>query len=313
MNVASALLEGIKARGLDTLFQMEEAGYTRQIKPALLEAIGKEAKGSAEDKLRLLVCLYLASTDGAIAKDDLVEYERTLKEAGADMAAWEYVKKSVDRHRAVLLLTLECTGSAPSPACPPLRRRSRPQRPCRAPAAISCEASARSAIGCVSSPQSMKTASETAAQLTDRLKEGGLAGVGTGFDNLISGVKNFLPAKTAGGTVARLVEALMDPASASAAALQATDDYLSFDPRAGRAARPGAPGGRPGTGQQRIAYSEAVVFVVGGGGYVEYTELLELAAQPGSAGSGGRKITYGSTEIMAPSDFVAALASLGRS
>lgn len=68
-------------------------------------------------------------------------------------------------------------------------------------------------------------------------------------------------------------------------------------------------------GQQRVAYSDAVVFVVGGGGYVEYTELLELAAQPGSAGAagpGGRKITYGSTEIMSPSEFVNALASLGK-
>lgn len=93
MNVASALLEGIKERGLDTLFQLEEGGVTRQTKPALLEALGKEAKGTSEDKLRLLVALYLASNDGAMPKDDLVEYERTLKEAGADMAAWEYVKK----------------------------------------------------------------------------------------------------------------------------------------------------------------------------------------------------------------------------
>lgn len=168
-------------------------------------------------------------------------------------------------------------------------------------------------------------------QLTDRLREGGIGGVG--LDNLISGVKNFLPARK-DFPVTRIVEALMDPASASTQALQDTDDYLLFDPRSGgRSARPAA--ATQGRGRQQ--YSDAIVFTVGGGSLVEYGNLNEymMRSVPGAggssitvggvgvsvgAGSGGpvpgaqptRRITYGSTEILTPSEFVHALGSLAR-
>lgn len=174
-------------------------------------------------------------------------------------------------------------------------------------------------------------------QLTDRLRDGGIGGVG--LDNLISGVKNFLPARK-DFPVTRIVEALMDPASASTQALQDTDDYLLFDPRSGgRSARPAA--ATQGRGRQQ--YSDAIVFTVGGGSLVEYGNLNEymLRSVPGhssgsgitvgggggggigiggAAASGGsvpgaqptRRITYGSTEILTPSEFVHALGSLAR-
>lgn len=144
-----------------------------------------------------------------------------------------------------------------------------------------------------------------------------MAGVGTGFDNLISGVKNFLPAKTAGGVVTRLVEALMDPTIASATALHDTDEYLSFDPRLGRTRGAGAPTGP----KSRTTFNDAIVFVVGGGSYVEYTDLLEYASRASSApvgstgyaaGPGRKRITYGSTEILRPSEFLLTLGTLAR-
>jgi hypothetical protein len=151
-------------------------------------------------------------------------------------------------------------------------------------------------------------------QISDRLKENGLPLAG-GLDTLISGVKNFLPAQK-NLTLTRLVEALMEPSTATTQALQDTDDYLLFDPRSARPSSGIARAG--GGGKNRHVFGEAVVFVVGGGGYVEYTNLLEWAerASGGSGsggnagGGGGKKITYGSTEILSPSAFLHTMSSL---
>lgn len=137
----------------------------------------------------------------------------------------------------------------------------------------------------------------------------------------MSGIKNFLPAKK-DFPVTRIVEALMDPSSASTQALQDTDDYLLFDPRAGRTARPAA-GGR-----NRQTFHESIVFVVGGGSYVEHTNLSEYAGRgqaatgAGTVAGGGasstsstgpvRRITYGATEIVPPGDFLKSLSALAR-
>ena len=117
-------------------------------------------------------------------------------------------------------------------------------------------------------------------QLTDRLKDGGL-------ENLISGVKNFLPANKL-LPVTRLTEALMDPSAASNQSLQETDEYIFLDPRAPRNPNAGlgisgvgAPGaGGAGSGRaRRMAFSEGIVFVVGGAGYVEYGNLEEWTSE----------------------------------
>jgi len=115
-------------------------------------------------------------------------------------------------------------------------------------------------------------------------------------------------------TVTRLVEALMDPATATTQALQDTDDYLLFDPKATRSRAAPQSGGK-----SRMQFGESIVFVVGGGGYVEYTNLLEWAQQRGgkdrdgaSLGQ-GKKVTYGSTEIMTPTAFLKVMSDLGQS
>ena len=96
----------------------------------------------------------------------------------------------------------------------------------------------------------------------------------------------------------------MEPSTASAQALQDTDDYLMFDPKATRSRAP--------QGRSRSQYSDAIVFVVGGGGYVEYGNLVEWAGRSSrEGGGGGKRITYGSTEIMNPKAFVEALGDLG--
>ena len=157
------------------------------------------------------------------------------------------------------------------------------------------------------------------------------------MENLISGVKNFLPARK-DFPVTRLVEALMDPSSASTQALQDTDEYLLFDPRSGGRSS-ARPSGMAASGQRaRQNFHEAVVFVVGGGSLVEYGNMSEWVARTGQASAGGaggggaggagagatsalsssaalasgqKSVTYGSTEILAPAEFVKALSELG--
>ncbi|SCV72742.1 BQ2448_4279 [Microbotryum intermedium] len=279
MNIATALLQGIKSRGLDTLFQMEES-ITKQTKAQILEAIRDPTKENPEDKLRLLLCFYFSAPDKAVTKDDLAEYERALAQTGVDMGPWEYAKKLRD------VMRMSNLGATPA-----------------APTTIT------------SGGDLMRGFSSLSNRLTDRLRDGGIGGVG--LDNLISGVKNFLPAKK-DFPVTRLVEALMDPPSASTQALQDTDDYLLFDPRAGRGARPG--GASAGRGRQ--PFGDAIVFVVGGGSYVEYTNLTEYAARSAPPAPGGgppdkmgaptRRITYGATEIVNPSEFLKSLGNLAR-
>ena len=54
MNIATALLKGIKDRGLDTFYQIEE-NVTRQTKAQLLEVFADQERKNAWDKLRLFV------------------------------------------------------------------------------------------------------------------------------------------------------------------------------------------------------------------------------------------------------------------
>lgn len=172
-------------------------------------------------------------------------------------------------------------------------------------------------------------------RLTDRLKDGAL---GANFENLISGVKNFLPVNK-DLTITKITESLMDPASASSSAIAKTENYLYFDPRSANARgtmpapsqarhQQGMPGGLgslgPGTGasfgQRRQGFSEAIVFTVGGGSMDEYGNLQDWAkrtsgggAAGGAAGATRRRVVYGSTELVNAEDFVMGeLARLGR-
>lgn len=69
---------------------------------------------------------------------------------------------------------------------------------------------------------------------------------------------------------------------------------------------PGGPGGSGITKGKRMAFTEGVVFIVGGAGYVEYGNLEEWA------GRTGKRITYGGTEIVDPGGFVGILEGLGK-
>jgi len=89
MNIASALLNGIKDRQLDYWFQLEE-NVGRQTKPQILEAIN-DPERKAEDKLRTFIIFFLTVEN--VSKEDMMEYEAALLKAGISLAALNYVKR----------------------------------------------------------------------------------------------------------------------------------------------------------------------------------------------------------------------------
>ncbi len=111
MNIATALLQAIKERGLDNLFQVEEAA-SRQPKAAILATLRGQtddpettAHPTPEDQLRLVVIYFLSVADHAMPREDLTELTGILKEAGADVAALEYVKKVREVTRMTMMAT----------------------------------------------------------------------------------------------------------------------------------------------------------------------------------------------------------------
>jgi len=89
----------------------------------------------------------------------------------------------------------------------------------------------------------------------------------------------------------RIVEGVMEQYSTPE-----VEQMLYLDPRAQSSKQP----------KVTTQYKDAMVFVVGGGNYNEYQNLLDVLTTEES----GRSVTYGSTELVSPKAFVAQLARL---
>ncbi|EME82653.1 uncharacterized protein MYCFIDRAFT_80285 [Pseudocercospora fijiensis CIRAD86] len=288
MNIATALLKGIKDRQLDNFYQLEE-DIKKQTKVQMLELLNGSDKGNQPlDKLRIFIIWFL-STEVELSRADMEQFEEALKKNNVDIMPLAYIR----RVREITRITM--ISSAPT------------QQPQQSSA----------------SNDLFRGFSSISSRLTDRFKD---AGLGANFDNLISGVKNFLPANK-DLTLTKITESLMDPQNASTSALQKTEGFLYFDPRSANARGtmpPSAKDARSGTqekrgidpsfGQRRQGFSEAIVFTVGGGSMDEYGNLQDWAKRStGTSGAVSRKrVVYGSDELVNATIFLDELTKLGK-
>jgi len=271
-------------------FFQTEENITRQTKTQMLELLNDPEKGKEPLDKLRLFIIWFLSTEQEVSRTEMDRFEDALSRSGVDITPLAYVKRVRDETRMTMMT------SAPS----------QPTQP-------STDINLFRGFSSISN------------KLTDRI--GG--GLGVNLDSLVSGVKNFLPANK-DITITKIVESLMDPASASSSAIAKTEDYLYFDPRnkEARGTMPGAPSSRqqaapggfaPGQtatfGQRRQGFSEAIVFTVGGGSMDEYGNLQDWAKRTSAAqGQGGvrRRVVYGSTEVVNAEDFVGVVARLGK-
>merc|ERR1712061_737191 len=120
-------------------------------------------------------------------------------------------------------------------------------------------------------------------------------GVGTGLlEGAMSQFKNIIPSEKE-LVVCKILDGLMEQKVGGI-----TENYLYLDPKA----PPAGPGGE--APRIRAPFRKAITFVVGGGNYAELQSLQEWASK------NGKQMTYGSTDIVSPAQFVTQLGNLGQ-
>ncbi|KNC54418.1 Sec1 family domain-containing protein 1 [Thecamonas trahens ATCC 50062] len=120
----------------------------------------------------------------------------------------------------------------------------------------------------------------------------------------MTGVENWLPSDNH-LPLTRLVAALLDgPKAGSSAAAKDAANYLLLDPKS--SARAAAAGSAP------TSFSHAIVFVVGGGNYIEYQNLSEYAKKVSSSPGRSLTVTYGTTQLIGAEAFCDQLTFLGQ-
>lgn len=121
--------------------------------------------------------------------------------------------------------------------------------------------------------------------------------VSQGSSFVMEGVKN-LVVKKHNLPVTRIVDELMEQKSSSE-----TDDYRYLDPKQHRQGDLGA--------RSKAPFQEAVVFIVGGGNYIEYQNLVDYTKnKTGSPGS--KRIIYGASALNNAKEFLKQLSMLGQ-
>lgn len=249
-NIASELMKILETRALDSFFAFEERMIVNRFsgdKSKLKEFLRASEKGTAEDKLRLLLIYILTSK---ISSEELKTLEDIVAASGCDVSPVEFVKKLRMMH--------------------------------------SISTSSSSLID----PQS--ASSGLFGNLADRA-------LGKGMDWIAGNVKNLLPAPS-DLLVTQVTKFLLENAALASNAADQAEKYLYLDPRVSEDRKKNPP-------RAKMPFKQAIVFIIGGGNFVESQNLQDFASRTSATSS--REVIYGSTELLSPKDFLLQLSILG--
>ncbi|XP_066145777.1 protein sly1 homolog isoform X2 [Euwallacea fornicatus] len=242
-SLATAILNSIKARKLDTFFELEEKimSKTQQLEKSILEIIADPEAGSIDDKLRLFIIYYICTNH--LSDSDLKKFEAALAEVGCDLNPLAYIKR--------------------------------------------WKSFTRMASG--GTVNQYEGAGTRTVSMFSKL-------VSQGSNFVMEGVKN-LVVKRHNLPVTKIVDHLMEFKSS-----QETDEYHYLDPKQLKLTE---------IPKNRSPFQDAVVFIVGGGNYIEYQNLVDYAKAKTTSGN-MKRITYGASTLNNAHQFLQQLALLGQ-
>lgn len=241
--IATAILNYIKARRLDSYFEIEEKIMSKQtLDKPLLELLRDPEFGQPEDKLRLYIIYYICAQQ--LPESELERLREALQAAGCDLTSLAYVQ----RWKAIM-------NRSPS-------------------------------ISQVTQYEGGGT--RTVSMFTKLVSQG------SSF--VMEGVKN-LVVKRHNLPVTKITEQVMECRSNAE-----TDDYLYLDPKLLK--------GGDVLPKNRAPFQDAVVFMVGGGNYIEYQNLVDFIKQKQTSNV-NRRIIYGGSTLTNAKQFLKELSALG--
>uniref|UniRef100_A0A6B2EKA0 Protein sly1 homolog n=1 Tax=Phlebotomus kandelakii TaxID=1109342 RepID=A0A6B2EKA0_9DIPT len=240
--IATAILNCIKARRLDSFFELEERIMSKAALDRPLSEILAEADfGTPEDKMRLFIIHYICN---GVPEAEFQRLETILQEAGCDLSAMPYIQ----RWKAIMQ---------------------------------------RSSVPVNSHYEGGGT--KTVSMFSKLVSQG------SSF--VMEGVKN-LVVKRHSLPVTKITEQLMECRSGGE-----IEDYVYLDPKLLK-------GGEQAP-KNRAPFQDAIVFIVGGGNYIEYQNLVDYIKQKQTSNS-SRRIIYGASTLNNAKQFLRQLTLLGQ-
>ena len=279
--ILKAALTEISTRDIPTFFEVELAMTTsgRVDKAAVLSILRDGAKGTVQDKARLLAVVALILSGDSSSAGRFDEYESAFTQGCAAIAEAKAAAAAATGVNASSRTSANTGGDTDT--------------------ALATRYLA--AVSFIRRLQSLQ------APLSQRLMgSGGTSGAI--FTSLLTTAQSRASSLMAKATsffakfspmqVTRITEAL-----AEGRACQENDTYVLLDPRksAVGAQAPESP----------MRFADVIVFVVGGGCYAEYFNLMELVKQKQANPGGLRNVYYGCTELLSGGSFMAQLEQLG--